>query len=196
MKRVQASNGLSLVVMSEQKWKEIEYAIDSGDTQTLQKLVATEREKAREYEAETETIENLKEQIESGQSSQRPKSASHMMYNMQYDSMDRGQLMDMVSKFAKENRIPVNALRFAVQNIADDYTVHYEAQYNEDVRKFINEGDKGAMLTYDDEMANNRMQAVENKKNDLIQEAGPIETVKNSFDDTELNAKAEREAEY
>ena len=196
MKRVQTSNGLSLVVMSEQKWKEIEYAIDSGDTQTLQKLVATEREKAREYEAETETIENLKEQIESEQSSQRPKSASHMMYNMQYDSMDRGQLMDMVSKFAKENRIPVNALRFAVQNIADDYTVHYEAQYNEDVRKFINEGDKGAMLTYDDEMANNRMQAVENKKNDLIQEAGPIETLKNSFDDTELNAKAEREAEY
>lgn len=138
-----------LVVMSEEKWNQIEVAIESGNELALKKLVMSERDREKELDlAEIDGQIDIDGQYEKNDV---PKSSAHFMYNsLSYDSMSRDELMDAVTKFARKNNIPMNALRYAIQNIDDDYTVKYEAQYNQSVRDLVSEDDLGAMFSDDE----------------------------------------------
>lgn len=136
---------LSLRILSKEKWELIEHAVETNNELMLKRLIEPEKELSKEEEIiQTKAVLDL---------SARQVDMSEVMYfiynGISYDK-PKEEVMDALSKYAEKHNIPVNSLRFAVENIDDDYTVKYQMQYSEDVRQFVNEGDLSAMLDSED----------------------------------------------
>lgn len=162
---------LELRHFSKEKWLQIEEAIERGDELALIRLVEPTVEKTKE-----ERLEETKVAIELNSKNLTQSEIQYHIYNNINYEMPIELIMDALSKFARENGIPKNALRFAVEHIDEDYTVKHQAQYSAAVREFVNEADKNAMLTNEDRVAYyEEERLIEEDRKEFAEEHNPFE---------------------
>lgn len=74
------------------------------------------------------------------------------LYQLQYEG-SRETVMDALEKYVKEHNISMPKLRYAVENIDNDYSLKYQSQYSEAIRDFLSGSDLEAVLTEDEKDA-------------------------------------------
>lgn len=162
---------LQLRVFSKEKWELIEQAVEKQDELALIRLIEPEVPLTKEEE-----IEQTKAAIELNAKHFDSVDAQYFIYNGITYERPKEEVMDALSKFAKEHGLSKTALRYAVENIDNDYTVKYQAQYSEAVREFVNEDDKTAMMTAEDRSAYYQEQdrIEEQREEEEEQDQGPV----------------------
>lgn len=161
---------LELRIFSEKQWELIEEAVEKGDELALIRLTEPERELELEETAELEQENDI---FDMNKVMPDPVDPQYFLYNGIAYERPKEEVMDALSKFAKEHGLSKTALRYAVENIDNDYTVKYQAQYSEAVREFINEDDKTAMMTAEDRSAYYQEQEIEEEREEEEEEMQP-----------------------
>lgn len=156
---------LELRIFSKEKWNAIEKAVENGNELALIRLIEPEVPLTKE-----EKLEQTKTAIEMNAKHIDYVDPNFFIYNgINYEgSIDV--VMDALTKFAKEHGLSKSALRMVVENIDDDYTLKYQAQYSESVRELINEDDKNAIMASEDRSAYYQEQEIEEEREEEQEE--------------------------
>lgn len=130
---------------SEKQWELIEYAVRSGNELLLKKLIEPEQ---RIMETDSEIKAPHEFNIDMTYVS--PEEIRYFLYNSISYERARDDVMDILTRYSTKHGIPKTALRYAVENIDDEYTLKYQSQYSAAIREFLSENDLNAILTAED----------------------------------------------